>query len=98
MKRCHLIVSVATVWYLLTPPLVGDQGVNSKAPLTTWSQAGRYASEQDCEQAKSSFTRSMRSGGGLSPTPQMALGIQISQCIAADDFRLQPAPNASNTP
>lgn len=92
--RCAPIL-IGALWYLLIPPLAGERGVNSTAPLPYWNKAGTYNSREDCASAKnnmkSMFLRTATGG------PQRTLGllaIERSDCVAADDFRLE-APQAS---
>jgi len=86
---------MGALWYLLIPPLAGERGVNATAPLPYWNKAGTYNSPEECASAKSNM-RSMflrTATGG----PQRTLGllaIERSDCVAADDFRLE-APQAS---
>jgi hypothetical protein len=92
MKRCYL-AALAMTWYLLVPPPVGDRGVNSGAPVSTWSKAGEYQSESDCAQAKRNFAGVIRGQANSSLGLQAVLALQGSKCIASNDYRLEAAQN-----
>jgi hypothetical protein len=76
--------------------MAGVGGVNSTAPMSDWSRAGTYNSQEDCQTAKNNFTGTI--AGLNSPRQDQAqnmLSIELSRCLASDDYRLETAPNSS---
>lgn len=94
-RRCAQVVIVA-VWYLLIPPMAGQSGVNTRTSLSSWNRAGTYDSQSECLAAKANFTTMLSKSGtaGAMRTVGM-LAIQRSNCVAADDYRLQRSGSAT---
>lgn len=92
MRRHCLPLIAAAMWYLLIPPLSGQRGVDSTAPLPSWQKGGTYVSRDECQAAKGSYAKVLSSSGyGDEQRTQGILAIQNSKCVASDDFRLAGA-------
>jgi hypothetical protein len=78
-------------------PYAGNHGLDTTAPMSEWTKAGAYQSQQECRQAQQAFTTVMsQPRRAMERAPAQALlAIERSQCLSADDFRLeagQPLP------
>jgi hypothetical protein len=95
-----LTIILLALWYLLTPPLVGDRAVNSRAPMSEWNRAGMYNSQEECQAAKNNFAAAIaKLDSPGQDRAQGILSIELSQCLTSDDYRLEAAqPSASPTP
>jgi hypothetical protein len=94
---CRASTILAVSWYLLIPPYAGNHGLDTTAPMSEWTKAGAYQSQQECRQAQQAFTTVMsQPRRAMERAPAQALlAIERSQCLSADDFRLeagQPLP------
>ena len=78
------------VWYLFLPPLAGMSGVNTMAPVSAWSRAATYDTENDCMTAKSNLAASVTGLNNVGQNrAQNTLAVELSRCIASDDYRLE---------
>jgi hypothetical protein len=93
-RWCCLAMILPALWYLLLPPFAGDSGVNSRAPVSDWSRAGTYNSQDECQTAKNAFAATIaRLNNAGQNQAQNMLSIELSRCLAADDYRLEAAQN-----
>jgi hypothetical protein len=95
-RRHRTPILLGALWYLMIPPTAGQSGVNSTAPLASWTKAGTYSSLNDCASAKNSmvsmFIKTAQPGESRT---QGLMAIEHANCVGSDDYRLegsQPSP------
>ena len=78
-------------WLLLTPPYVRNGSFDSKAPLSSWTEAAEFGSQAECEDYRHHVAPKdlARNGqkGVIDWTAEAALRMR-GQCVSADDSRL----------
>jgi hypothetical protein len=88
--RFRQVAALAIVaWYLLVPPLDKARQNEPNAPLREWKILGSYNQASECRNDKEKVAASIKQSS-LAIAPHILLGIQYSQCVAADDPRLKP--------
>jgi hypothetical protein len=78
-------------WYLMVPPPLSHSPKNGQiVPLSQWTRAGAFQSEESCETKRAARSKL---------DPALALGayhglpaeqVYDAQCVATDDPRLKP--------
>jgi hypothetical protein len=76
----------------------GQHGVDTTAPITNWTNEGTYNSENDCEAAKGNFAAMYSKGSSAGSQTLNILAIENSQCVAANDYRLESGQSAKSQP
>jgi len=77
------------VWYLLTPPYVGLERFDAKAPLTKWYEAVDFDSLLDCQRYRAGTIKQYEKRLGKEPSSSHA-NVELfkaSQCVSSDDPR-----------
>jgi hypothetical protein len=90
MSGRHSLAIGMLVWYLLTPPYVGPQKFDPKAPLSEWYEAVDFDSLADCQRYRAGtikhFQQKVREDSSTSSRASVEL-FTNSQCVSADDPR-----------
>jgi hypothetical protein len=89
MTGRHLGIIGVLVWYLLTPPYVGMQKFDSKAPLSKWYEAVDFDSLADCQRYRAGTIKQYEkrlSADSSSSRANVEL-FKASQCVSSDDPR-----------
>lgn len=77
------------VWYLLTPPYVGLQKFDTKAPLSKWYEAVDFDSLADCQRYRTGTIKQYEKRLSEDPSSSRA-NVELykaSQCVSSDDPR-----------
>jgi len=76
-------------WYLLTPPYVGLQKFDAKAPLSKWYEAVDFESLADCQRYRAGTIKQYQQRLKDDPSGSRANIdlFQQSQCVSSDDPR-----------
>ena len=76
-------------WYLLTPPYVGPQKFDPKAPLAKWYEAVDFDSLADCQRFRAGTIKQYqkRPDGDSSASRANVELFKESQCVSSDDPR-----------
>jgi hypothetical protein len=91
MKLRHVTAFAVVVWYLMTPPIIGQgsgRNVWNHAPLRKWERAANFDSEEACKQR----IRDVRKVKGPSENFTQALTAEQvieGRCVRSDDPRLK---------
>jgi len=88
MSFRHL-VPIALAWYLLTPPYVGPNRFDAKAPLSKWYEAIDFDSQVDCEHYRAGTIKQYEKKIRDDPVSSRA-SIELfkaAQCVSSDDPR-----------
>jgi hypothetical protein len=92
MKTFRLAAVALLGWLLLTPPYVKDGSFDSKAPLSSWSDAAEFGSQVECENYRHHVSPKdlARNGqrGAIDLEEEAKLRLR-GQCVPADDPRLE---------
>ena len=75
------------LWYLLTPPYVGLQKFDAKAPLSKWYEAVDFESQSDCERYRAGTIKQYEQRIPQDPSGSRA-GIELfkaARCVSSDD-------------
>jgi len=87
MKICHLAAFVLMGWYLMVPPPL-PHSRDRIVPLSQWTRAHVFQSEESCEMKGTALSKLDAALGpyrGFLPEQ-----FYDAQCVAADDPRLKP--------
>jgi len=74
-------------WYLLTPPYVGLNKFDAKAPLSKWYEAVDFESLSDCQRYRAGTIKEYEKRLPEDPTGSRA-GIELftaAKCVSSDD-------------
>jgi hypothetical protein len=91
----YMTIVLAGFWYLLTPPMSGQHGIDTTTPLSNWTNAGVYNTQQDCQTAQNNYAAMLSSAPSTQQQTINILAIERSQCVSSDDYRLQSGQSAS---
>jgi hypothetical protein len=94
----YLTIAIVGIWYLLTPPMAGQHGVDTTTPLSSWTNEGTYNSQTDCQAAKANMAAMFSKGPSTGSQTLNILAIERSQCVAANDYRLESGQSATSQP
>jgi hypothetical protein len=89
MSGRHIFALGALAWYLLTPPYVGPDKFDAKAPLSKWYEAVDFESQADCERYRAGTIKQYEKKLTEDPVSSRA-SIELfkaSQCVASGDPR-----------
>jgi hypothetical protein len=87
MSGKRIAVISGAVWYLLTPPYVGLQKFDTKAPLSKWYEAVDFESLSDCERYRAGTIKQYEQRIAEDPSGSRA-SIELfkaSRCVSSDD-------------
>jgi len=91
MKNFQLAALALVGWLLLTPPFVKNGDFDSKAPLSSWTEAAEFGSQAECENYRHHVSPKdlARNGqkGAIDFEAEAKLRLR-GQCVSADDPRL----------
>jgi len=89
MSGRHSLAIGMLVWYLLTPPYVGPQKFDAKAPLSKWYEAVDFDSLADCQRYRSGTIKQYEQRIPEDPSSARASVelFKASQCVSSDDPR-----------
>jgi hypothetical protein len=89
MSGRHRLAAGILVWYLLTPPYVGPQKFDVKAPLAKWYEAVDFDSLADCQRYRAGSIKQSEDRLREEPSGSRA-NVELfkeSQCVSSDDPR-----------
>jgi hypothetical protein len=76
-------------WYLMVPPPLSHSPKNAQiVPLSRWTRAGAFQSEESCDMKRTAISKldpALGDHRGLPPEE-----VYDAQCVAVDDPRLKP--------
>src|SRR5580704_4342513 len=109
MKRLHVSALTIVLWYLMIPPIGGDNKIDPHAPLSKWRKGVSFQSQKECEdslkdaiqnpmtpaeyQTAAKATRKAK----MKPLTrsEMTKRTAESQCAATEDPRLNAKASAA---
>jgi hypothetical protein len=89
MSGRHSLAIGMLVWYLLTPPYVGPQKFDAKAPLSKWYEAVDFDSLSDCQRYRAGTIKQYQERLREDPSGSRA-NVELfkeSQCVSSEDPR-----------
>lgn len=92
MKTLQPVALALIGWLLLTPPYVKNGNFDSKAPLSSWTDAAEFGSQAECENYRRHVTPKDLARNGQKGAIDEAAEAQLrmsGQCVSADDQRLE---------
>jgi hypothetical protein len=94
--RCRLLLALTLIgWYLMTPPLVQQDGQlrpDSRAPFSEWQHVDSYDSADACRQGITDHLKIIQRSDfrGFAADKSAAISeYQSAECIGTDDPRLK---------
>jgi hypothetical protein len=84
-----LVAVMFSSWYLLTPPISGDERIEVGAPLAQWQRGLAFSVEGRC--ADELISEISRAAKDPAATARTLSRLKSSICIADDDPRLGQA-------
>jgi hypothetical protein len=85
MKGTHAAALVLAGWYLMTPPLKGNGGYDTIAPLSRWRVESGFAGGDDCRKTVADLIRQASKQG----RSQDAEELKVARCVSQDDPRIK---------